>query len=112
MDIDLMDGGSAYICLCGRSFSQSGALAYHKRSCKPSKRRLDGALEKAKEVWDAKKKRRVEAMKLGRRNLSHSETTDSASHVAGDMSIDSEVDNDSEVTVWKSCYGKTTRIHC
>ena len=94
------------ICLCGRTFSQSSALSYHKRSCKPSKRRLDGALEKAKEVWDAKKKRRVEAIELGRKNSSHSETTDVSAHVVDDISA---VDN-ATTEVWKLC--KITHICC
>jgi hypothetical protein len=94
MNIDFWDNGTTYTCLCGRSFAQSGALAYHKRSCKPSKRRLNGALEKAKEVWDAKKKRRVETTE--HRNSSYSNTTGSAdalARMAGDTTADSEVDN-------------------
>lgn len=111
MDIDFGNSGSTYACLCGRTFSQSSALSYHKRSCKPSKRRLDGALEKAKEVWDAKKKRRVEAIELGRKNSS-SETTggaDVSAHVVGDMPTYSAVDN-ATTEVWKLY--KITHICC
>jgi hypothetical protein len=36
------------------------AFTYHKRSCEKTKKRLSGALEKAKEVWQANKRRRME----------------------------------------------------
>lgn len=49
--------GSAFhkTCLCGRTFNQSGPFNYHKRTCKESKRRLSGALVKAKEAWTSRK---------------------------------------------------------
>jgi hypothetical protein len=37
------------------------AYTYHKRSCKKTKKRLAGALEKAKEVWQTNKRRKTEA---------------------------------------------------
>jgi hypothetical protein len=49
------------VCLCGRSFSSPQAYSFHKRGCKETKKRLSGALEKAKEVWQAKKRQRTEA---------------------------------------------------
>lgn len=105
-----MESGSTYTYVCGRFFSQSGALAYHKRSCKLSKRRLNGALEKAKEVWDAKKKCRVEAAE--RRNSSHSEIggVDTPTHVAGDATTSSEVENAMMTEVQISC--KATHVCC
>jgi hypothetical protein len=98
-NIDLWNGGSTYTCLCGRSFSQSSALAYHKRSCKRSKRRFNGALEKAKEVWEARKRRRVEATE--RRNSSQSETTGGGHMPAagGDRTTDSEADDVATIEV-------------
>jgi hypothetical protein len=36
------------------------AYTYHKRSCEKTKKRLSGALEKAKEAWQANKRRRLE----------------------------------------------------
>jgi len=48
------------ICSCGRSFSVPQAYTCHKRSCTKSKKRLAGALEKAKEVWQAKKRQKVD----------------------------------------------------
>jgi hypothetical protein len=47
-------------CLCGRSFVTSGALAKHRHSCKKSKTRLCDALSKAKDIWQHRKKRRIE----------------------------------------------------
>ena len=40
------------------------AYTYHKRSCQKTKKRLSGALEKAKEVWQTKKRRKREAITL------------------------------------------------
>ena len=47
-------------CLCGRIFSVPQAYTCHKRSCQKTKKRLSGALEKAKEIWQAKKRRKTE----------------------------------------------------
>lgn len=47
-------------CLCGRSFSHTSALSHHIRSCQKTKKRLSGALDKAKEVWSGKKRRRLD----------------------------------------------------
>jgi hypothetical protein len=44
---------------CGRSFPTPGALGYHKRSCRPSKKRLQAALSRAKELWEIKKRARI-----------------------------------------------------
>jgi hypothetical protein len=47
-------------CICGRVFSVPQAYTFHKRSCQKTKKRLSCALEKAKEVWQAKKRRKTE----------------------------------------------------
>jgi hypothetical protein len=52
-----------YSCVCGRSFAQASGLNYHNRTCKKARTRLSGALEKAKEVWAIRKKRRLENTK-------------------------------------------------
>jgi hypothetical protein len=49
------------VCICGRTFSLPQAYTYHKRSCQKTKKRLAGALEKAKEVWQTNKRRETEA---------------------------------------------------
>jgi hypothetical protein len=48
------------ICICGRTFSVLQAYSFHQRSCQKTKKRLSGALEKAKEVWQSKKRRKME----------------------------------------------------
>lgn len=48
------------ICLCGKEFTQLNAYNRHQRSCTKTKKRLSGALEKAKAIWDAKKHRRLD----------------------------------------------------
>lgn len=57
-----MDLPSAWChhCVCGRTFSVPQAYSCHKRSCQKTKKRLSGALEKAKEAWQVKKRRKVE----------------------------------------------------
>jgi hypothetical protein len=50
------------VCVCGRTFSVPQAYTFHKRSCQKTKKRLSSALEKAKEVWQAKKRRKTEVM--------------------------------------------------
>jgi hypothetical protein len=52
----------AEICGCGRSFITPAALKNHQRSCRATKRQLNKALEKAKEVWSSRKRRRVESL--------------------------------------------------
>jgi hypothetical protein len=40
-------------------FSQLNAFSNHQRNCMKSKKRLSGALEKAKELWSARKRARL-----------------------------------------------------
>jgi hypothetical protein len=47
-------------CDCGRTFSLPQAYTYHKRSCQRTKKRLSGALERARGVWKAKKRQKTE----------------------------------------------------
>ncbi|KAH7918336.1 hypothetical protein BV22DRAFT_1134671 [Leucogyrophana mollusca] len=49
----------ARTCVCGRAFFQPNAFSTHERSCSRIKKRLSGALTKAKELWDSRKRRRV-----------------------------------------------------
>jgi hypothetical protein len=58
MEFDGSD--NVYTCTCGRSFSQPGPLKHHQRNCLTRKKRLFGALEKAKEIWTSKKRKRFE----------------------------------------------------
>jgi hypothetical protein len=41
--------------VCGRIFSDIGAFTRHEKTCKRCKKRLLGALEKAKEIYESKK---------------------------------------------------------
>jgi len=49
-------------CPCGRTFSLPQAYTCHKRSCEKTKKRLSGALEKAKKVWRAKKRQKLDEL--------------------------------------------------
>jgi hypothetical protein len=62
-------------CTCGRSFSQPSALKYHQRSCSKAKKRLCGALVKAKEAWSDRKRRRVGDAGLDRGSMCPQEST-------------------------------------
>ena len=55
------------VCICGRTFSVPQAYTYHKRSCEQTKKRLAGALDKAKEVWQVKKRQRLEEKTVAER---------------------------------------------
>lgn|ERR1700722_688063 len=59
---------SPLLCLCGRTFLQVPAFGNHQRNCAKSKRKLSGALTKAKELWVAKKRRRLEGPEPGVEN--------------------------------------------
>jgi hypothetical protein len=51
------DGAHLHFCTdCDRPFAGPGPLNFHRRSCKKTKRRLQGLLEKAKELWEARKR--------------------------------------------------------
>lgn len=53
-------------CSCGRSFLQPGPLKFHQKSCTKSKKRIHGALEKAKDAWvQRKKQQRVDDLTEG-----------------------------------------------
>jgi hypothetical protein len=54
-------GDQHYACSCGRSFSAPGALNFHRRTCQSSKCCLHGALAKAKELWEKRKKPRLDS---------------------------------------------------
>jgi hypothetical protein len=64
---DSLNAGSAssahlsfsVVCCCTRTFFQESAYTNHKRVCQRSRKRLAGALGKAKEIWAEKKRRRL-----------------------------------------------------
>jgi hypothetical protein len=84
-------------CMCGRTFSQPGALHYHTRSCPKTKKRVSEALAKAKDAWTRKRRR------LGTLSGDHSpETLQDLGSVATATSgtLDpSAIDVDAEVSV-------------
>jgi len=47
-------------CACGRSFSHTFAFTNHQRTCQKTKKRLSDALSKARVLWVAKKKPRLD----------------------------------------------------
>jgi hypothetical protein len=59
MDLEVSDPCTT-TCLCGKTFYQLGAFNCHKRTCHKTKKRLAGALAKAKEVWISRKRMRME----------------------------------------------------
>lgn len=49
-------------CSCGRGFPTRGPLTYHRRTCTGSQKRLAGVLQTSKDIFSARKKRRVDAL--------------------------------------------------
>ena len=49
-------------CVCGRAFSLPQAYTFHQRSCQRTKKWLLGALEKDKDILQARKCRKVESV--------------------------------------------------
>jgi len=50
------NGAPSHVCSgCERSFAGPGPLNFHRRSCRATKRRLQGVLVKAKKLWEEKK---------------------------------------------------------
>ncbi|KAH7917491.1 hypothetical protein BV22DRAFT_1052389, partial [Leucogyrophana mollusca] len=47
------------VCTCGRIFGQLNSYTNHLRTCKKSKKRLSGALSKARELWSIRKRPRI-----------------------------------------------------
>jgi hypothetical protein len=50
--------GNGETCLCGRTFHQPSAFTNHKRTCAQSRKQLISALDKAKQIWAEKKRKR------------------------------------------------------
>lgn len=61
------------ICYCGKSFPHPGALQIHQRSCGRGKKRLGVALEKAKELWLDRKRRRIHESAVQKNRQSNSQ---------------------------------------
>jgi hypothetical protein len=59
-DVALMEPPDTHYCSCGRPFPSSGPLRFHQRACKSTKKRLNGALALAKEIWEKRKKPRLD----------------------------------------------------
>jgi hypothetical protein len=51
------DGQDSLRCVCGRTFTLTSALSKHRNACPISKKRLQYALNKAKELWTGLKRR-------------------------------------------------------
>jgi len=47
-------------CICGRSFYAAGALRKHLRSCEKGKKRMSGAIDRARDLWRSRKKQRLD----------------------------------------------------
>lgn len=52
-----MNSTPSNICICGRNFQNAGALTKHEKTCCKGRKRLADALERAKEVFQRKKRR-------------------------------------------------------
>ena len=57
--MELPPPDNTYVCVCNRSFSGPGPLKLHERTCRPGRKRMREAIEKAKAVWDSQKRSRL-----------------------------------------------------
>lgn len=46
--------------MCGHVFTQLNTFNIHQRNCKKGRKRLAGALAKARELWSTRKRRRID----------------------------------------------------
>jgi hypothetical protein len=89
-------------CVCGRTFTRSNALNYHKRTCSMSKKRFSVALAKAKEVWNVRKRRRVECLIEEGRQLLPQQAPDVSG--SSNESVEVRVHSSSSVSLKSSNY--------
>jgi hypothetical protein len=88
-----MDPEPSWLCSCGRVFAQAAALNYHKRSCRPVKKRLHGALVKAKEIWETRKKIRQDGQtQQAKEHDEFQRTSESMSETQPTIRMDSETE--------------------
>ena|ERR1700683_3985976 len=92
MDLTSADNATTAFCescVCGRTFSQPGALHYHTRSCPQAKKQLLGVLTKAKDVF-IRKRRRLDTL-AGQPNTSQ-EMESVASQIFDSPAINPNID--------------------
>lgn len=89
---------------CRKSFAVPSALAYHKRNCQPSKRRLHGALARVKELWESRKKPRLcsESTALEQPTAESSQNLKAPNTTS---SCEVQLDSDSEPVPIEVCHG-------
>jgi hypothetical protein len=61
------------------------AYTCHKRSCQKTKKRFSSALEKAKEVWQVKKRRKMERVTQSVEEMSQSQPVEDVLDESGDV---------------------------
>ena len=77
---------------CRCTFTDPGPLNNHRRGCKPTKKRLNGALGKARDILGSRKRRRLE------QGLLEPTTVAAASNEATE--IESQIENDNIDLSW------------
>jgi hypothetical protein len=71
-------------CICGHMFSVPQAYTCHKCSCQKTKKRFSSALEKAKEVWQVKKRRKMEQVAESIEEVTQSQPAENVLDESGD----------------------------
>lgn len=59
-NLNMLPPAWSQMCVCGRTFSVPRAYSCHLRACQKTKKRLIGAIEKAREKWTARKRQRTD----------------------------------------------------
>jgi hypothetical protein len=70
-------GASQLTCYCGKTFpnAQRGAWSNHTRTCRQSQKRVSEVTGRAKEVWQARKRQRLESNLKGKSESEFAATT-------------------------------------
>jgi hypothetical protein len=76
-------------CLCGRTCPTQAALTWHERNCGKRKKRLSGVLVRAKEVWETRKRRRVDVPGQASQAGAQSDVQRPAGNTVDMMEVDS-----------------------
>ena len=79
-------------CLCGRTLLTPRAYTCHTRSCPKTKKRLSSALEKAKEIFQANKRRKMEdAARRGAAETSGPLVAESSLNLPSDQQVSFQI---------------------
>ena len=72
-------------CVCGRTFFLPQAYTCHRRSCQRAKKRVSSAFQRVHEVWQTKKRRKMEQVTQSVEEMTQSQPVEDALDESGDV---------------------------